>query len=123
MALEAGEGLGTHIVLHAAGVRSGDLRGDAQPDQPVGEHPVTLIDPLGVLLTLRGQLQPAVLLHGKVAAGLQNGDRTADRGLGEAQMLRYVNGTDDPALLPEHQDRLQIVLAGFMEGHFVTLLF
>ena len=84
---------------------------------------MTLIDPLGVLLTLRGQLQPAVLLHGKVAAGLQNGDRTADRGLGEAQMLRHVNGTDDPALLPEHQDRLQIVLAGFMEGHFVTLLF
>ena len=26
-------------------------------------------------------------------------------------------------LLPEHQDRLQIVLTGFVEGHSVTLLF
>ena len=123
VALETGEGFSAHIVLHTAGVRGGDLRGDAQPDQPVGEQLVALIDPLGIFLALRGQLQPAVLLHGEVAAGLQNRDRAADRGLGEAQILGHVDGTDGPMLLPEHQDRLQIVLAGFVEGHSVTLLF
>ena len=71
--LKALKGLGADVVLNAAGIRGGRLRGDAQVDQPLGEETVALIDPLGVGLALLRQFQMAVLFHGDVTVGFQNG--------------------------------------------------
>src|SRR5699024_7389336 len=46
VALEAFKGLGADVVLNAAGVGGGHLRGDAQHHQPLAQKAVALIDPL-----------------------------------------------------------------------------
>ena len=78
---------------------------------------MALIDPLGVGLALLRQFQMAVLFHGDVTVGFQNGHGAADRGLGITQVLGYVDGADDALLLAQHQNGLQVVLTGLVQYH------
>ena len=70
MLFHAAEGLGTDVVLDLAGILRRHLRRHAHVDEPLGEPAVPLVDLLGHLLPGGGQLQPPVLLHNNVAAGL-----------------------------------------------------
>ena len=120
MALDGGKGFVTDHVLHSAGVLSGYLRRYAQPGEKLRQQRVAFIDLFRHLPARLQQRDIAVFVHLDIAAALQKTHGAADTGLGIAHILAYVDGADMGRLTGQHQNGLQIHLAGFLQMHTIT---
>ena len=64
----------------------------------------------------------SISVHFNVAIFPKILHRHADAGLGKLQLVGNINGPDRPLPLFQHQDRLQIVLCGFLDLQCAMLL-
>ena len=61
-----------------------------------------------------------VFVHPDITAALQKTHGAADTGLGIAHILAHIDGADMGRLTGQHQNGLQIHLAGFLQMHTIT---
>ena len=100
-----------------AGVLSRHLRRDTQLGEPPGEQPVALINPGGDGHARLCQGQKAILVHLHIAVFTQQAHRPAHTGFGISHMMHHIDGAHQAFFLLQDQDRLQIVLGGFLNLH------
>ena len=113
--LELFEGLRTENVLDAAGILRSDLVIDAEGGQKCRQYGVTLVNGLCDLETRLGQTEQTVLVDGNITVIAQQADCSADAGLGEAGIMRYVDRAHLTVLLHENKNSFQIVFRAFLD--------
>ena len=110
----------TDHMLQLAGILSGHLRRYAKLGQILRQQRVALVDHFGHLAARLQQRDEAILVHLDITAAFQKAHGTADAGLGIAHVLAHVDGADVRRLAGQHQNGLQIHLAGFLQMHVIT---
>ena len=111
------------VVLDFAGILHRHGFGNAQSHQHPGQDGVALVDlfrngPAGVR-----QVQAAVVFHPDQPAIAQQTHGPGNAGLGIPQIFAHVHRTDEGTFSRQHQDGLQVHLAGFVDIHGKTLRF
>ena len=106
--------LGTDVVFHLAGITGGSLGGDTEGDQPVGNQGMTFIHGFGPETSGVGKGDIAGIRHIDQAALAQIFHGNTDTGLGIAELVYDVDGTDIRKLFTQHKDRFQIILNGLL---------
>ena len=96
------EGAAAYDVLDFAGVVCRGFLVDAEPDEELTEHGVTLVGALSDLKPRLGEVKSPVVGNGDVAAVTENSDRTADAGLGVAHCLADVDRAHKSLALTEN---------------------
>ena len=112
--LDLVERLVADVMLDTAGIGCSGLLVDAEHDQSFGQDTVALVDALGDLLAVIGQQDLAFLADGNEAFILQDAHGTADTRLGKVHLACDVDRADAAISLLQDQDRLEIILAGFI---------
>ena len=96
------KGAAAYDVLDFAGVVCRGFLVDAEPDEELTEHGVTLVGALSDLKPRLGEVKSPVVGNGDVAAVTENSDRTADAGLGVAHFLADVDRAHKSLALTEN---------------------
>jgi len=110
---ETGEGLGAEVVLDLAGVQIGGVTADAGGHQQARDRLMPVVDAGGDLPSGAGQRKLSVVDR-NVAAALELVEHDAHGRPGEAQTARDIHGAHR-SVLPEDQNRFQIILCGFAD--------
>ena len=117
MAADGRKGLWADVMLDLAGIGLRRLLIHPQADKEIGEGMVAVQHFPGNGQPLGLQSDEARFVHGDIAALPQTLGGIADAGLGDAQMLRHVDGADIAVLLLHHQHGLQVILRRFLNFH------
>lgn len=112
----------TQIVLQLASVIERNFFGNTESDQNGRKNLVAFVHALCDFKTSIGQAQMAFGADSQKTVALKRMDSDGNGGLGETQVIDYVDGADAALLFAEHVDGLEIVFTGFMNGHGGTSL-
>ncbi len=88
---------------------------DAEGGQKCRQYGVTLVNGLCDLETRLGQTEQTILVDGNITVIAQQADCSADAGLGEAGIMRYVDRAHLTVLLHENKNSFQIVFRAFLD--------
>jgi len=106
-------------MLNLAGIFHGNLFGDAQTHEGLGEDLMPFIDADGFFPTGFRHDELFVVTEGEVAAFFETVHGDGDRGAGKAEAIRHVDRADFilAAFFLEHEDSFKIVLGRFKQFH------
>ena len=107
-------------MLNLAGILSCLLRTNADSDKKIRQSPMACIDLTGNFHAGRGENKHACRICRQIFALAEPLGCIGNTWLGDAELFRYIRGTDIPLPLMNHKNCFQIVFCGSADCHIVT---